>query len=238
MAETSEDILKQINDLASGLSEGGEKQEKYSFPEVLPDPAEQYLDDDGLREVDRLESEADLREQWKTEETARMQAEYGRTGVVPQYRTFDEWYTHKEIVQPQQNMQNAIAKDLEDFVDRYPRSSANFLKKVRRGEIEMPDELMTSPNALEEWFISSISEDEFRRMSPEAQLELFAKDGEERKPLRTRSLDIAEPRRVVPKRTPVRPKQQTYKMPDLSHDDFNEMFRDWAIKHPEKMRGR
>jgi len=57
--KSSDDVLAAINDLANGIPEGGgEEQERYSFPEVLPDPVEQYLDDDGRQEVDRLESDA------------------------------------------------------------------------------------------------------------------------------------------------------------------------------------
>ena len=81
--KSSDDVLAAINDLANGIPEGGgEEQERYSFPEVLPDPVEQYLDDDGRQEVDRLESDANLREQWKADETARMQHEYAMTCLL------------------------------------------------------------------------------------------------------------------------------------------------------------
>jgi len=128
-----------------------------------------------------------------------------------------------------------MAEDIEDLVTRYPKSSANFLKKVRRGEIQMPDELMSEPNALEQWFITSITEDEFRRMDSDAQLELFAKEGEERKPLRTRSLDLAEPRRKKPV-APQKPRQKTYKMPEFTQQDIHDMMSDFINKHPERFR--
>jgi hypothetical protein len=99
----------------------------------------------------------------------------------------------------------------------------------------MPDELMSEPNALEQWFITSITEDEFRRMDSDAQLELFAKEGEERKPLRTRSLDIAEPRRKKPAPIKQRPRQ-TYKLPEFTQQDIHDMMSDFINKHPERFR--
>lgn len=241
--KSSDDVLAAINDLANGIPEGGgEEQERYSFPEVLPDPVEQYLDDDGRQEVDRLESDANLREQWKADETARMQHEYAMTGEVPQFRTYDEWRTHREIVEPQQNMQRALAQDLADLQERYPKAYPHFLRKMNLGRVVVPDDIMNEPNALEQLLIQTVVEDA-RKMDAQTLAEVIGHaetEDERRQPLRSRSADIAEPRRVPIKQAPVRSrqKQQTYKMPDLSQDDFNEMFRDWAIKHPEKMRGR
>ena len=236
--KSSDDVLAAINDLANGIPEGGgEEQERYSFPEVLPDPVEQYLDDDGRQEVDRLESEANLREQWKADETARMQHEYAMTGEVPQFRTYDEWRTHREIVEPRQNLQKAIAEDVEDIALKYNKTGDLLLRKLRRGEVDLDNANLLIDNTLEDALIGSLTENEIRQLSTEQLREII--DGA-KNPLRTKSLDIAEPRRIPIKQAPVRSrqKQQTYKMPDLSQDDFNEMFRDWAIKHPEKMRGR
>ena len=236
--KSSDDVLAAINDLANGIPEGGgEEQERYSFPEVLPDPVEQYLDDDGRQEVDRLESDANLREQWKADETARMQHEYAMTGEGPQFRTYDELRTHREIVEPRQNLQKAIAEDVEDIALKYNKTGDLLLRKLRRGEVDLDNANLLIDNTLEDALIGSLTENEIRQLSTEQLREII--DGA-KNPLRTKSLDIAEPRRIPIKQAPVRSrqKQQTYKMPDLSQDDFNEMFRDWAIKHPEKMRGR
>ena len=228
---TSEDILKEIQDTTSGLGEGGqEEQEK----PVQPDSEQAY-------EEDTYISEDQLMEQYKTQGTAWMQDQVNNTGQIPQpgdYPSFDQWKNNRDFFSPQPNAQElrkSLAEDIEDLTDRYPKSSANFLKKLRRGELEMPDELMSEPNALEQWFITSITEDEFRRMDSDAQLELFAKEGEERKPLRTRSLDIAEPRRKKPALIKQRPRQ-TYKLPELTQQDITDMMSDFINKHPERFR--
>ena len=111
------------------------------------------------------------------------------------------------------------------------------MRKLRRGEVDLDNANLLIDNTLEDALIGSLTENEIRQLSTEQLREII--DGA-KNPLRTKSLDIAEPRRIPIKQAPVRSrqKQQTYKMPDLSQDDFNEMFRDWAIKHPEKMRGR
>ncbi len=228
---TSEDILKEIQDTTSGLGEGGqEEQEQY----VQPDVEQDY-------EEDTYISEDQLMEQYRTQGTAWIQDQIDKTGRIPQpgeYPSFQQFKENRDFFTPQppaQELHKAMAEDIEDLVTRYPKSSANFLKKVRRGEIQMPDELMSEPNALEQWFITSITEDEFRRMDSDAQLELFAKEGEERKPLRTRSLDIAEPRRKKPALIKQRPRQ-TYKLPELTQQDITDMMSDFINKHPERFR--
>lgn len=230
--QSSEDILKQIENVTNGLPEEGVESITSEWPRTKKVEALTYESSED-EVADYYEGKARLEDEWRSSEMERMQSEYARTGQVPRAMNFDEWQTHREIVEPQQKMANALQTDIEDLVERYPKSSAGFLKKLRRGEIQLPEELEAEDNALEQWFINSISEDEFRRMPPDAQRELFNKEDEERKPLRTRSLDVVIPKRVRPKPQPRR--QQTYALPDVTQEDFQEMFSDWMRKHPEKM---
>jgi len=82
----------------------------------------------------------------------RMKSEFAGTGEVPRGMSFDEWQRHREIVEPQQNLRKALAEDLEDLQARYPKSSAGFLKKLRRGEIQAPKGIENVDNA---WRIGS-----------------------------------------------------------------------------------
>ena len=237
METSSQDVLKEIANVVDGLDEGEETVEsitdEWSRTNNAVGPAYEPPDPDE-ETADFYESRANLEQQWRASETERMKNEFARTGVVPQAMNFDEWQTHREIVEPQQKIAVALQNDLEDLVQRYPKSSAGFLKKLRRGEIQMPEGLEAEDNALEAWFINSLSQDEFRRLDTDAQMELFAKEGEERKPLRTRSLDIAQPKRVKPKPQPTARRQPTYKLPDLTQDEMREAL-NWAIQ--KKMRG-
>ncbi len=234
--KSSDDVLAAINQVASEIDEGGQEPEQQLYP-VQPNVEQDYEEE----LADAYEREALEKKQYQEEGTAWMQDQYSKTGRIPQlgeYPSFEDWQENKGFFKPQppvQELHKAMAEDIEDLVTRYPKSSANFLKKVRRGEIQMPDELMSEPNALEQWFINSISEDEFRRMPPEAQLELFTKEGEAREPLRTRSLDLAEPRRKKPV-APQKPRQKTYKMPEFTQQDIHDMMSDFINKHPERFR--
>jgi hypothetical protein len=228
--ETSEDILRQIENSTRGIPDH-KGEEEASFEQegdsstIPDDPVYTYLEQKTEREA--------LVERWKTEEPQRIQEEYERTGVIPPYKPFEQWVQEQAEPIPQQEvLQRAILEDIEDLQTRYPKSSANFLKKLRRGEIQLPEELEAEDNALEQMFINSISEDEFRRMHVDAQLELFKKEDEERRPLRTRSLDVAMPQRVRPKPQPRR--QSTYTMPELTQDELREALT-WAIQ--KKMGG-
>jgi len=69
-------------------------------------------------------------------------------------------------------------------------------------------------------------------MDSEAQRELFASENEPRKPLRTRSLDIAQPKRVKPK--PTARRQPVQAIPDLTEAEMQEAL-NWAIQ--KKMHG-
>lgn len=241
---TSDDILQQINEVASTLPQGEpepEDDDRYTFEDAKEKVSRDYPEDyepgpeyDPNNElVDFLEGKATLERQWRASEAERMRQEFTRTGVVPRSMNFEEWQIHREIVQPQQDLQKALAEDLESLQARYPKSSQGFLKKIRRGEIVPPAGIELVDNALEHWFIDSISQDEFRRMDSEAQRELFSTEDEERQPLRTRSLDIAEPRRVKPR--PKVKKAPTYTLPDFTQEEMMEML-NWGLNQ-KKMRG-
>lgn len=195
METTSEDILKQIENVANGLPEDEDESVSSIVDEWprKPKQADNTFDDhedkpDGyVRQDDDDEA---LRERWRVEEPEKMKEEFLQTGVMPRYRSFDEWKESMgEPMPSQREMQTALAEDINDLYDRYGEATHGFFQRLRRGELQMPDELLTEDNAFEQFFISNITEDEARRMTPE-QLQRVI-DGANREPLRTRSLDIA-----------------------------------------------
>jgi len=247
---SSDDILRQIQGAAGGLPEGVPEPEEESYgwgePERISAPTPSTHDyepeeyDPNRELADEIEQDHLLREQWRASETERMTNEFSRTGTVPRAMNFEEWKTHREIVQPQQDLQNALMEDIENLSLRYPKTSGSFLRKLHRGEIKVPEGYETVPNLLEHLFLESITPQEARSMDTESLRELFDNNdypSDRRSPLHSKSADIAMPGRKKPVVKP-RPRQQTYSFPDISQSDFNEMFSDWARKHPEKFRGR
>jgi hypothetical protein len=244
---TSDDILQQINQVTSNLEESSgepEDDDVVSFRSPEPAPSQGYNApddyDDPQRELaDYLERDNSEREQWRAEETARIKAEYARTGNVPQYRNYEEWKEHKEYFAPEINperMAQALQEDVQDLIERYPRSSASFLRKVQLGQIAFPDGYETIPNALEVLFLDSITPAESRAMDTDTLAELIGHaefEDERRQPLRTRSLDVAVPQRVKPPKPKVK-KAPTYTLPDLTQEEMREAL-SWAIE--KKMRG-
>lgn len=181
------------------------------------------------------EQDHSAREQWRASETERMKNEFARTGIVPQAMNFEQWQTHREIVKPQQDLQQALEEDIQDLYERYPRSTASFIKKVQRGQINLPEGYETVPNALEEIYIQSITPEEAKAMDAETLAEVIGHaefEDERRKPLHTRSLDVAIPARKKPAFKP-RPKQQMYTVPDLSQEEITD-----AINYIIQRRGR
>lgn len=237
---SSEDVLREINNITDSMAEGGNEPEEETFSSL----SQEY--DDGLSDDDReladyLENDNNLKQQWRASEMERMKSEFARTGVVPQSMDFDTWKVHREIVEPQQNLQSALSEDLESLAERYPRAINHFIRKMRRGEVSMPEGIEAEPNALEQMLIQSITPEEARKMDTDTLAEIigYAEYPDERRPpLRTRSLDAAIPARKKPVQQKVK-RQPTYTLPDVTQEDFQEMFSDWMRKRPEKMgRGR
>ncbi|HOD79510.1 MAG TPA: hypothetical protein PKI10_14730, partial [Syntrophorhabdus sp.] len=147
------------------------------------------------------------------------------------------WRTHREIVEPQQNMQRALAQDLAELQERYPKAYPHFLRKMNLGRVVVPDDIMNEPNALEQLLIQTVVEDA-RKMDAQTLAEVIGHaetEDERRQPLRSRSADIAEPRRKKPV-APQKPRQKTYKMPEFTQQDIHDMMSDFINKHPERFR--
>lgn len=225
--ETSADILKEIENVTRGIPEGEEeapqdfKQEADS-PTVSDDPVYTYL-------KEKQDHEA-LVNKWKAEETQRIQEEYQQTGAIPPYRPFDQWVQEQDEPVPRADLQQAILGDIQDLQDRYGNATDGFLKRLQRGQLQMPDELLTEDNALEQFFLNNVTLEQARNMSTE-ELERFIKAANQ-KPLKTRSLDMAVPQRVKPRQQSKR--QPTYTMPELTQDELREALT-WAIQ--KKMGG-
>lgn len=233
MEKSSADILKEIENVTKGLPEDDEGVESitsgWGHPKRVEEPQENKEDDPFYTYLEQKTEREALVNKWKAEETQRIQEEYQQTGAIPPYRPFEQWVQEQDEPVPRAEMQRAILEDIDDLKNRYGNATDGFLKRLRRGELQMPDELLGEPNALEQFFISNVTDDDAKKMTTE-ELERFITSANE-KPLLTRSLDIAVPER---KPKPQPRKQQTYTMPELTQDELREALT-WAIQ--KKMGG-
>jgi len=243
---TSNDILEQIKDLASGLDEGGEEEEPQQEQYYAePDSEEQY--DEEL--ADLYENEALDKKRYQEEGTAWMQDQFNKTGRIPQpgeYPSLEDWKENKDFFQlqhAQQDIQKALQEDLLALSDRYPRAINHFIAKMNRGQVNIPEGIEAEPNALEQLLIQSVVEDA-RKFDAETLAEVIGyaeTEDERRPPLRTRSLDIAEPRRLPRKQVSVKRPRQTVVPTNYTNEEIHEIwmhgFVNFQKNHPEKFRG-
>jgi hypothetical protein len=139
------------------------------------------------------------------------------------------------------SFQKALMDDYGELRERYGPVAPwvdRFGDLIMKGKIRIKDEDMARfdnphEHTFLEWIgkpsqMKELSTDEIRTV-----IEIGAKEA----PLRSRVKAFARPSEMhpIPKAKPVR-KKPTYKMPDISSEDFNEMLIDWSRKHPEKFR--
>jgi hypothetical protein len=229
--ETSDDILRQIENVTNGLPGEGVESITSEWPRTkkVSEATYENTDDPLYAHLEQKTEREALVNKWKAEETQRIQEEYQQTGVIPPYRPFEQWVQEQAEPVPRAEMQQALLEDIQDLQERYGTATAGFFRRLKRGEIELPEDLLGEDNALEQFFINSVTEEEARNMTTE-ELQRFITSANE-KPLLTRSLDIAVPER---KPKPQPRKQQTYTMPELTQDELREALT-WAIQ--KKMGG-
>jgi hypothetical protein len=142
------------------------------------------------------------------------------------------------------DFQSALASDYRSLRDRYSVVGDlvdRFADHLIRGKIKIKDEDMkNSDNPHEHTFLTWIGKPAQMRDLSVEEIEEVITIGAQGSPLRSKVKEFARPSEMHPIPRVERPKpkrrEPTYKMPDITGEDFKEMLTDWSRKHPEKFR--
>ena len=254
--KSSSEILQEIKQATQNIPKSGIETEDYDTPSTYND---QYFDREVIPSEINLEAEEQegeieetsikdqsfddptlkyLREQ--REEKAQRRKDWDEMSLAEKHEYYQQ-YGKPDFLenqgQPQvsqqdaQAMMSALETDFLDLTERYGNLVGQFQIDFQLGKVKIPKNQHLIENSLEDLFLNWFGKSKaFSEMNHREIGDIIKKASGPG--LLCRSRDLLMPQVVRPKPKPKR-KEQTFRMPDISTEDLNEMLRDWARKHPE-----
>ena len=208
---SSEELRGALSDVTQTLSESGEVETRVDIRQITQEPDDE-LSFSHDPDVVKYEEAQDLPEP-EQEDAQQKAAQFGV----------------------------AVNLDLIDLAERYGDNLVQkFNSDLQRNRVQIPKGIEKVENTLEYLFREvwlpgqKVSASELDKFLPHRDEFGNIEDPERTIPLRSRSMDVLIPARVRPTPKPKPKAEKTYRVPNLSTEDMQEMLVDWSKKHPER----
>ena len=215
-----------------GELEGVEVSEEEILAQPYDDPSMEYI----RRESEKIRAKRQERQQWESM-TAEEQLQYFKSsGYVPLKENSSQPSTQEE---QGQMVLNALETDFLELGQRYGEGLVKkFMDDFKLSKVKIPRGQEKIDNALEDLFFNWVQKNGAMDKMSASEIRVFLK-ATEGPPLICRSRDLVMPEHKKPEKPkkPRKPREEsTFRFPEITTDDFNEMINDWSKKHPERWR--